>query len=531
MFVDPSGHYEVEAAGYIIEMTDEEYNNNWMEISRNLMYVNYGEITAEEFFGYLDEDLHLLYRIKGIEKERIYDMSLSSDQYTVSMAEKYLLNFREEYQNEFVNYYVQQSGGMNEANIRMYQVLYDCPPTVNRIKDRVSDDYIYQTPNMYDGYNYSVFDALGWMILTGGNVNFITQVRVIGNDNGVGGTGDEVYDTSADIQSNIISKFVSAYTMLDKTGHEVDKPLFYVGSTEFNGASAVDIYDRVVALLEEETFLGGIYYGRETPVTKSDEISTTNSGETPQSDGDQIKGYKEGHEGKQVIWIPYFPGGKDKEDMKTNLGSTYQGAKDNGIDVVIFQPNSYYLFECNTDLASMRIESIVEFIDETTKNLNYAEQPQIGIQLEFDMGLVTGRMQEVEIKGDILDQKQTEFRGVTANDKKTLFNLYLSALETLKKQENPIIGIYSGGPNEQGFANIYANKNTHNVGNHIPYDQQYNAKTRQVEYYNGVSYSNFANSYNSGNLIYDISQYIYNGKKSANLNTFGLNVPKEDEVQ
>ena len=76
------------------------------------------------------------------------------------------------------------------------------------------------------------------------------------------------------------------------------------------------------------------------------------------------------------------------------------------------------------------------------------------------------------------------------------------------------IGVYSGGPNEQGYRDIRNNTNTHNSGNHIPYWEGID----ETAYATRVHYNHFPNAYPYGNLIYDINDYIYNGNMSDELN-------------
>jgi hypothetical protein len=90
----------------------------------------------------------------------------------------------------------------------------------------------------------------------------------------------------------------------------------------------------------------------------------------------------------------------------------------------------------------------------------------------------------------------------------------------------PDIGIYSGGPNEQGYNNIMGNQNTHNNGNHIPFFDNMGEDSR---YSSGVHYSDFPNFMGSepypGNLIYDINNFLFRGIWNESLTSFGLVKP------
>ena len=61
------------------------------------------------------------------------------------------------------------------------------------------------------------------------------------------------------------------------------------------------------------------------------------------------------------------------------------------------------------------------------------------------------------------------------------------------------IGIYSGGPNEQGYNNIELNCNTHNNKNHLPYIP------KVTGFKTGSSYSELY----EGNLIYEMNSIIF----------------------
>lgn len=108
---------------------------------------------------------------------------------------------------------------------------------------------------------------------------------------------------------------------------------------------------------------------------------------------------------------------------------------------------------------------------------NDKEHTKVGMQIEFDMGLVTGRN----------DASNT----ATFLQKRQFFEAYLKKVETLKANGIPI-SVYSGGSNEQGYGNIYGNDNTHNNGNNMTYDQSPS----------GTRYSDFPDAYTGGNLIY-----------------------------
>ena len=135
-----------------------------------------------------------------------------------------------------------------------------------------------------------------------------------------------------------------------------------------------------------------------------------------------------------------------------------------------------------------------------------AGRTKVGLQFEFDMGLVTGRT-----TGTISSDP---------TEKKRMFNMYLQEMYWYVDAGIPI-GIYSGGPNEQGYSNIHDNRNIHNFGNHLPYPTE----SSNPFFYEGLSYDKYPGAYKGGNLIYDINRFLFNGRWSSRLTNFGLQQP------
>ena len=65
------------------------------------------------------------------------------------------------------------------------------------------------------------------------------------------------------------------------------------------------------------------------------------------------------------------------------------------------------------------------------------------------------------------------------------------------------IGVYSGGPNEQGYQNPFKNVNRHNTGNYRVQDSW-----RNYQVGNGKSFDSFPGAYGR-NFIYEMNDYIY----------------------
>ncbi len=94
---------------------------------------------------------------------------------------------------------------------------------------------------------------------------------------------------------------------------------------------------------------------------------------------------------------------------------------------------------------------------------------------------------------------------------------YLEYVKPLMGTDIPV-GIYSGGPNEQGYSNIYTNQNLHNTGNHRVQDSK-----QEYSFMNKMPYNEFPYAYN-GNLIYDINNYLFGREPilSSELKNFGI---------
>ena len=255
-------------------------------------------------------------------------------------------------------------------------------------------------------------------------------------------------------------------------------------------SNAVDIYKNIMStswLQGNTDIIGGIYYGHE------DSIDI----DTMRSVSDFIHSDEQGN--RKLIWIPYID---RKERPIDKLVDEYPNLKDSAgnplFDVIIIQPGNFYYRDNyeNNYLGKLRNE-IIDYYDTYDGSTS-----KVGIEMEFDMGVVTGRRIGTE-KMDYLLKRQ-------------ILIDYLNVFDELKGKGIPI-GVYSGGPNEQGYNDIRFNRNTHSSGNHIPYripanpadEMPMNITYAYYEY--GVYYDHFVDRYVGGNPIYDINNYLYNG--------------------
>ena len=377
-----------------------------------------------------------------------------------------------------LNEYVGVQGGLKKGNNNVYQVIYtampgsDDPSVKNsRNMNRGSWDAIHAERNMYDDYQFSIFDAMNWLLQSGGSGNFILQTRVT----------EEWYQAS-NMQKELIGDFLDARTFL-RAANIIDEettPQLYIGSTETSGNSTVWIYQDIMGTgWVPDDIIGGIYYGHEddTGLQAMKEVSNF--------------AYEKG---KKLIWIPYVTETRSAYDLTEY--ATIQNFYGKPIfDVIIIQPGGFY----GGDFMDQVFDAVREYNEAPTS------ATRIGMEMEFDMGLVTGR-QDADISMD-------------PARKRAVFRAYIDNYNNLiQKHPNVPIGVYSGGPNEQGYRNIRSNTGTHNSGNHIPYGDGIIADW----YAYGVPYSAFPDqyTYKGGNLMYDINEYIYNGVWKEELGNF-----------
>jgi hypothetical protein len=159
-------------------------------------------------------------------------------------------------------------------------------------------------------------------------------------------------------------------------------------------------------------------------------------------------------------------------------------------DKVILQPGLYYnvgsyyeSYEKAPDNAHWLADNekwrdIFELIEQDNSG-------KFGVELEFDLGLLTGRSDRSP--------------ALSPADKQSAFIDYIDKIIP-RLGEKPI-GIYSGGPNEQGYNNIYRNSNLHNNQNHAPTIAGFST---------GANYSDLYN----GNLIYEINGILFSDRSN-----------------
>lgn len=417
---------------------------------------------------------------------------------------------------EVLNKYIEDLGGINTSNrpgsdtnpdskppINTFQILYGAYKLESDDKDKKDTTASVQN-DRYDNYKFGVMDAMDWLIQTGGDVNFVLQLRDIQEIPMASDKPDtwKMKDEIANWQVYIINTFLEAAEILNNSGTKVSIPKFYLGAAEKNPKTLINlddrpgIYEQVLSKLGSNKYVvAGAYFGEDNYKLTDDNIE----------DGVPIaKSISEAiHEnyGGQMLWIPFFDIGHEDdkgnfipgdENVDKYFEKAMAAADETHVcmwgerpifDTIILQPG-YFFYENGKGLGRNDLPVLANKI-----NIWNASMPatKIGMELEFDMGVVTGR-----------DDKNYSVRNT---EKKERLPDYLKAAELLAP--GTPIGIYSGGPNEQGYADPTHNENTHNTNNHIVQDSN-----RDKAVGNHKKYSKFPNSYN-GNFIYELSDYIY----------------------
>ena len=343
--------------------------------------------------------------------------------------------------NSYIRAYVKKQGGMKQGNDNIYQVIYTAPitndETITNSRDMNigSGEFIHSDMNMYDNYEFTIFDAINWLIQTGGRGKFVLQTR-----------STENLGVSALSQRDVLGKFIDAYNFLKDANLIGDGiyPKFFIGSTEQNAGSAETIYNMVTEpnwVKDNSHLIGGIYFGRED-VPEDEKDAPEDEKDDTLENMKYLSTLMHGN-GKNVLWIPYYDNYEKLEKIQAYARKSFPDGTPI-IDTIIIQPGAFY---------GKDVKSIDEVKDIVSKFNNDPDVlTRVGIEMEFDMGLVTGRKD-----GDM---------GI--HDKRKVLQEYLNTLPELKEMNVPI-GVYSGGPNEQGYRDIRNNINTHNSGNHIPY--------------------------------------------------------------
>ncbi|MCL1809495.1 MAG: DUF4855 domain-containing protein [Clostridiales bacterium] len=355
---------------------------------------------------------------------------------------------------------VGKQGGIPKAlNGNFYQVLYGTANKGGKV-------------NRYSGYMFSMMDAMQWLIQTGGDIGFALQIRDTTK------AANQV-QTAIDGQWEIVQQFVRAQELLAQCGYKVKMPRFFVGTPEENvdvssygTGGMIAIYEGMASKLKTAGFTGagitetlaGIYFGSETAKAdiKLEEI-----------------GKHLDKQGAKLLWIPYFLTRADLQKIK-ELSVHF--------DKVILQPGTFYTmgkyYERYDKIAGYvsRLEDSMKWID-IFDMIAKDKQGKFGVELEFDMGLTTGRSDRTPV--------------MSAEIKQDSFIHYIDKI--IPRIGEIPVGIYSGGPNEQGYNNIRRNSNLHNDQNHAPTASGFGT---------GANYS----SLYGGNLVYEINSILFSSR-------------------
>ena len=372
--------------------------------------------------------------------------------------------------------YIKELDGINrDMPDGVYQILYGSP-----LGKQPANKEDAKPLNRYGDYKFGELDALSWLIQTGGNINFILQMR----DATVKENEDDTYEMSEAIeesavwQAATIKSFIEAAEILNGLNDpeyaiDMDNLKFFIGSIDGHPQSLLStggktgIYDQVERELgDNSSMIAGVYFGEE--MSRDDDY--LRKGLRDVALFMQDKG--------ELLWIPYF---------FNDIGSFYTRVECYAefFDTVLLQPGSYYQQDKQGEVGQQILRDIVDMIN--VWNSNSEKSTKMGFHMEFDMGLVTGR-------GDIAYV-------VSAREKREMIWYYLDALDKL----NPgtPLGIYSGGPNEHAYSTPHKNDNRHNTGNHTVENSD-----GKYDHSNNKPYSDFDGHYD-WNLIYDINNYLF----------------------
>mgnify|MGYP004531596465 CR=1 FL=1 len=420
--------------------------------------------------------------------------------------------------------YIHALGGINRSdkNRNTYQIIYgawDRPPIRTDVPN-LSE--IIGSANRYSNYSFTELDALNWLIQTGGKTNFVLQYRDAQNmkdsDNNIDNW--KIKDESAAWQADVIHKFINVAERLNDYGLEIELPKFYVGAAENYPISLISlkkdsatgdyvydpnghpgIYEQVLERMESrKDVIAGAYYGEDGV------------------DVEYAKGVSNwihNKDGGQLLWIPFFRLRYEDDQGDVNADKFFERVEkimnENDyssrplFNTVIFQPGTFF-FEGTKGLSRNEFIKLAYKVcnwNACNPNSGGVAQRTMGIEMEFDMSAITGR-----------DDENYSVRNVEKHKK---IMEYLDILKYLPASTP--IGVYSGGPSEQGYKNPYLNSNLHNTGNYRVQDSW-----RSYTVGNGVAYNDFPGAYN-GNFIYEMNDYIYRGLRygieiSDNLKNF-----------
>ena len=303
--------------------------------------------------------------------------------------------------------------------------------------------------NMYDNYEFTIADAKNWLLQTGGDINFVLQMRH---------PTDFAYDNielSAEMQYNIILHFLEAQKALAQDGFHALTPRFFIGSLEtepktnkeHTGAAIYKLVSqKLIAQGYKTDMIAGMYIGEDS--IAPNEVLVNASLREACTYMHRL--------GKKVIWIPYSIEGNVEKYKETLLADVDNDGRV-AYDIVLMQYCTFYWLTGPAEQAAQETAERIHRLLHIKRDLEpwLAEHHiTLGIHMEFDMGLSIGRT--------------TQHLNMPAETKRDIFKTCLELILP-EAEKGMALGLYSGGPNEQGYNDITVNRNTHNIGYYIPY--------------------------------------------------------------
>lgn len=313
------------------------------------------------------------------------------------------------YHSNILKSYIEGLGGINH-NIPPYenfQVLYDAYPDPSTGKTR------------YNNYTFSVKDAVTLLVMTGGNVNFVLQLRDVQDLRDSEGNVDywKINEECSKSYISRINTFILAEKLLKSNGYNIASPRFYIGAAEnkpetlighkatFNDAGylvktedntydgkGLGIYQQVISGLGvNKNYVAGAYYGEDINPYNSDNKKNTAEFERVRLITKTV------HElGGKTLFIPFYAVSDRNYKNFIDKIKTICKNSNNSIletqpffDTIIIQPGNFFYENSPT---KEDVLSLADTINEFNTNGEY--NTKFGLELEFDMGLVTGRSGE-----------------------------------------------------------------------------------------------------------------------------------------
>lgn len=408
---------------------------------------------------------------------------------------------------------------LKEQKQTAYMVLYDSP--VDRYLNSSKANY------QYDEEFFRNYIRLGQDI----DINFVISIRDCDFDLYPGQSDTSASVSFGELESrskqlryeivtltnNIVDKIESAYNSLGTYERPADFPKIWIGTPHFSGNNinawpsyqqtesirmyvdelTVGVYEDVVNYRDPAHF-AGVYMGREAAFRYEDNNIWT---WLPRSVSEAV------HKrlGRQVLWMPFTQGSYDE---LTRIGSSVNYGRDYAdfdlFDMVTIQPN-YFYWEVSPSVSPANYKSLMEneiYRSVTSQKVEGAggktTMTDIGFMIEYDSSVFAGRW------ADTYTYPKDKVQRLAEN---------IACYRPLIRKGYSY-GIYSGGPNEQGYTSEMLNAHNTNVHSNTNFSTILRKEGDRVHFsdfyeaLNTPAYRNYRSGPYTGNLIYGITKAI-----------------------